>query len=321
VASIADRNGVSQRTRILAAAAFVAFLALGGGLLLLTRGQGSGNAAVPVIKPLHPAKKHAKSLSKAPAKRARKAKKARTPAVIDGMPGVLAVALRRNPVVVVALYSPKSSVDGVAREEARQGAALSGAGFVALDVSDNKVAAPLTALLTGAATAADRVLDDPAVLIFQQPKTLFVRFNGFTDRDTVAQAAINAGAVKLTTVGSTVAWAGQANGICNKLKADLLRLPLPTSGESALDWVDSLNGVLDNTVKSLRALTPPKGHEAQVRQMVALYSEAVSASEALVSSVRAGKNPDLAAFQQRITTLGHRADAIAVDLGATACGS
>jgi hypothetical protein len=276
---------------------------------------------VPVIKPLHPVKTHAKSLAKAPAKKPRKAKNARTPAVIDGMPGALALALHGNPVVVVALYSPKSSVDGVARDEARQGAALSGAGFVALDVSNNKVAAPLTSLLTGAATAADRVLDDPAVLIFQQPKTLFVRLNGFTDRDTVAQAAVNAGAVKLTTVGSTVGWASQANAICNKLETDLLKLPLPTSGGSALDWVDSVNGVLEETVKSLRALTPPKGHEAEIRKMVALYAEAVSASEALVSSVRAGKSPDLAAFQQRISTLGDRADAIAVDLGATACGT
>ena len=311
---------MSQRTRILAAAALVAFLALGGGLLLLTRGQSSGNAAVPVIKPLHPVKKDAKSLAKAAARKAGKAKGRRTPAVIDGMPGVLAVALRRNPVVVVALYAPKSAVDAVARDEAQQGAAMAGASFVALDVSDNRVAAPLTSLLTGAATPADRVLDDPAVLIFQQPKTLFVRFNGYTDRDTVAQAAANAGAVKLTTVGSTVVWAGQANAICNKLKADLLRLPLPTSGGSALDWVASVNGVLDNTVKGLRALTPPKGHEAQVRQMVALYSAAVSESEALVSGLRAGKNPDLAAFQQRVNTLGNRADAIAVDLGATACG-
>lgn len=299
----------------------MAFLALGGGLLLLTRGQSSGSAAVPVIKPLHPVKRHAKkSLAKAATKKARKARKVRTPAVIDGMPGTLAVALRSNPVVVVALYAPKSSVDVAARDEARQGAALSGAAFVALDVSDNKVAAPLTALLTGAATAADRVLDDPAVLVFQAPKTLFVRFNGFTDRDTIAQAAVNAGAVKLTTVGSTVAWAGQANSVCNKLKADLLRLPLPTSGSSAIDWVDKINGALDNTVKSLRGLTPPKGHESQVRQMVALYSAAVSASEAVVSDVRAGKNPDLAAFQQRISALGSRADAIAVDLGATACG-
>jgi len=305
----------------------VAFLALGGGLLLLTRGQSSGSAAVPVIKPLHPVKKQRakkKSLAKASTKKAKKAKKAkkpRTPVVIDGMPGTLAVALRSNPVVVAELYSPKSSVDATAREEARQGAALAGAAFVALDVSNDKVAAPLTALLTGAATAADRVLDDPAVLVFQAPKTLFVRFNGFTDRDTIAQAAVNAGAVKLTTVGSTVVWAGQANSICNKLKADLLRLPLPTSGESAIDWVGKINGALDSTVKSLRDLTPPKGHESQVRQMVALYSAAVAASEAVVSNVRAGKSPDLAAFQQRISTLGSRADAIAVDLGATACGS
>jgi hypothetical protein len=293
-------------------------LALGGGLLVLARGQGSGNAAVPVIKPLHPVKHHAKPPAKALAKKARKA---RTAAVIDGMPGALAVALRSKPVVVAALYSPSSSVDGVAREEARQGAALAGAGFVALDVSNNKIAAPLTSLLTGAGTAADRVLDDPAVLVFQRPKTLFVRFNGYTDRDTVAQAAMNAGAVRLTTVGSTAAWAGQANAVCNKLKADLLRLPLPTSGSSAIDWVGKIDGALENTVKSLRALTPPTGHEAQVRQMLALYGQAVAASEALVAAVRAGKSPDLAAFQTRISGLGDRADAIAVDLGATACGS
>jgi hypothetical protein len=294
-------------------------LALGGGLLLLTRGQSSSSAAPPVIKPLHPVKHHLRS-QKTAAKHAAKAK-ARTPAVIDGMPGALAVALRAKPVVVVALYAPGAAVDLAARDEAQQGAERAGAGFAALDVSDNKVAAPLTSLLTGASTAADRVLDDPAVLVFQAPKTLFVRFNGFTDRDTVAQAAENAGAVKLTTVGSTVAWASQANTICNKLKTDLLSLPLPSSGSSALDWVDKIDGVLQNTVQSLRALKPPAGHEAQVRQMVVLYATAVAGSQALVAAVRAGKSPDLAAFQQKMTSLGARADAIAVDLGATACGS
>jgi hypothetical protein len=273
-----------------------------------------------VIKPLHPVKHHVRS-QKAAVKHAAKKAKARTPAVIDGMPGTLAVALRAKPVVVVALYAPGAAVDRAARDEAQQGAELAGAGFVALDVSDNKVAAPLTSVLTGASTAADRVLDDPAVLVFQQPKTLFVRFNGFTDRDTVAQAAVNAGAVKLTTVGSTAAWASQANLICNKLKTDLLRLTLPTSGASALDWVAKIDDALQNTVQSLRTLKPPAGHEAQVRQMVALYAAAVSGSQALVAAVRAGKSPDLAAFQQKMTSLGARADAIAVDLGATACGA
>jgi hypothetical protein len=36
------------------------------------------------------------------------------------------------------------------------------------------------------------VLDGPAVLVFERPGSLFVRFNGFADRDTVAQAAENA---------------------------------------------------------------------------------------------------------------------------------
>jgi hypothetical protein len=290
-------------------------------MLLLTRGQSSSSAAPPAIKPLHPVKQHERSLAKAQKRAKKKAIRARTPSVINGMPGTLAVALRTNPAVVVALYSPHSSVDSVAREEARQGAGMSGAAFVALNIADDKVAAPLTALLAGGATAADRVLDDPAVLVFKQPKTLFVRFNGYTDRDTVAQAAVNAGALKVTAVGSSALWATQANSICNKLKTDLLGLPLPTSGGTALDWIDKVDGVLQSTVKSLRALTPPKGRGAEVRRMVASYAAAVSESQSLVAQVRAGKSPDLAAFQQKISALGSRADAIAVDLGATACGA
>jgi len=179
-----------------AAAGLVAVLALAGGLLFLSRGQ-SATPAAPVIKPLHPVKHHrhvsakAKTKAKATTKH-RVAAAKKFPAVIDGMPSALALALRSNSVVVVALYAPDSSVDAMARDEARQGAAAAGAAFVALDVSNEKVAAPLTSLLTGGATAADRVLDDPAVLVFQAPKTLFVRLNGWTDRDTVAQAATNA---------------------------------------------------------------------------------------------------------------------------------
>ena len=189
---------MTQRVRMFAAAGIVAVLALGGGLLFLSRGQSATPAAVNQIKPLHPVKHHrhhapAKSKTKAkvaPKHRVAAAKK--LPAVIDGMPAALAIALRQNSVVVVALYAPDSSVDAMAKDEASQCAAAAGAAFVALDVSNEKVAAPLTSLLTGGATAADRVLDDPAVLVFQAPRTLFVRLNGWTDRDTVAQAATNA---------------------------------------------------------------------------------------------------------------------------------
>jgi hypothetical protein len=193
--------------RIFAAAGLVAVLALGGGFMLLGRSP-SEPAAAPVIKPLHPVKKHtaaakkavhvaSKPKAKTRAKVAPKPKpkpkpKPRVPAVIDGMPSALALALRERPVVVAALYAPDSSVDELARAEAEAGARAAGVPFVALDVSREKVAAPLTSLLTGGASAADRVLDDPAVLIFKSPKTLFVRLSGWNDRDTVAQAVANA---------------------------------------------------------------------------------------------------------------------------------
>ena len=199
---------LSPRVRILAAALFLAVAALAAGFLLLGRSPSSSQAAVKTIKPLHPvktpAKKAAKPKVKVPAKKpakpaskpVRKVAKpkvpAARPAVIDGMPASLAHALALHDVVVVSLYAPRSAVDALATDEAKHGAALAGAGFVAFNVSDEKIVSPLTSLLTGAQTAADRVLDGPAVLVFLRPGTLFVRFNGFADRDTVAQAAANA---------------------------------------------------------------------------------------------------------------------------------
>jgi hypothetical protein len=186
--------------RIVVAAAGVALLALVAGFLLLGGSPGSSSAAVKTIKPLHPVKKHAGTAAekKAPVKKVAAAVKAKpkaarnTPAVIDGMPGSLALALRAHSVVVVSLYTPGASVDAMATAEARHGAALAGAGFVSFNVADDKVVSPLSSLLTGAPTPADRVLDGPAVLVFERPSNLFVRFNGFADRDTVAQAAANA---------------------------------------------------------------------------------------------------------------------------------
>jgi hypothetical protein len=213
---------LDARLPVLAAAVGVAVLALGGGFLMLGRGQTSSTAAAPAIKPLHPVKKHVAAVPKqatakkvvaakqaAPAKKATPVKakpavktvpkphvvakpKAHPPAVINGMPSALALALRAHPVVVVSLYTPDSSVDSMATAEAKHGADAAHVGFVAFNVADNKIVSPLSALLTGAPTPADRVLDGPAVLVFERPNTLFVRFNGFADRDTVAQAAANA---------------------------------------------------------------------------------------------------------------------------------
>jgi hypothetical protein len=290
-------------------------LALGAGFLLLGGSQ-SSPAAASAIKPLHPVKHHVRSQARAARKRTRKAS---TPSVIDGMPASLALALRTNGVVVVALYAPKSSVDKFATEEARQGASMAGAGFVALNVASEKVAAPLTSLLTTGATAADRVLDDPAVLIFQAPKTLFVRLNGYNDRETVAQAATNAGSVRVAVPIGSGTWSGQANAICTKIATDVLGLKLPTSSSEALTWADQMANVFSGAVRRLHALKAPRGREAQVRQMLAYFDTAVASLRALLADARAGKQPDVAGVLQKLAPLEQKADAIARDLGATAC--
>jgi hypothetical protein len=141
--------------------------------------------------------KHAKAKAKvslAPPKLGPAKAKAlkRRPAVTKGIPTPLADALKRHAVVVVALITPKSAVDELTLGEAKAGAAAAQAGFVTIDVANNAQVAALTALISSSANPQDRLLDAPAILIFQQPQTLFVRLNGYSDADTVRQAVANA---------------------------------------------------------------------------------------------------------------------------------
>src|SRR5207302_3214629 len=136
----------------------------------------------------------------------------------NGLPLVIASALERHAVVVVALYDPESRVDGISRKEAEAGAAAAGVGFVPLDVLDASQAGPLMKLMG--------VLPDPAVLVYRRPGDLVTRFDGFADRDTVAQAATNAMPAGLALPSSSQApsqsaptvtrqtWAGNASAIC-----------------------------------------------------------------------------------------------------------
>jgi hypothetical protein len=86
-------------------------------------------------------------------------------------------------VVVVGLYDPKAKIDGTAISEARAGAEIAGSSFVPIDVRTNGV---------DSLNARYGVIQDPAVLVLRPPGSLVVRIEGFADRDTVAQAAVNA---------------------------------------------------------------------------------------------------------------------------------
>jgi hypothetical protein len=192
---------VSQPVRILALVGVLGALALGAGFAML--GKSSGSSAAPkVIKPLHghhevaaAATKPVVARHKAHAKPGA-AHKAATlapkpkPAVAvqqlpdNGLPAVVNQALLTHAVVVVSLYDPQALVDSASVGEAQAGARLANAGFVPLNVLSEAQARPLAKKLG--------VLPDPALLVFRRPGDLVFRVNGFADRATVAQAAVNA---------------------------------------------------------------------------------------------------------------------------------
>jgi hypothetical protein len=200
---VADRTLVNLRLRVPALVGLGALVLGLGGFLVLGHGSSWSAAPVHAIKPLHPVKKHVRAKARTPlappkislaAKATAKAKvpKQRKPAVIAGVPTQLALALRQHSVVVVALVTPKSTVDQLTQAEAKAGAAGAHAGFVTVDVSNNAQVAALSALVGSNADPQNRLLDAPAVLVFQRPQSLYVRLNGYADADTIQQAAVNA---------------------------------------------------------------------------------------------------------------------------------
>lgn len=112
------------------------------------------------------------------------AKPAAKPIDTHGLPRVLAAALADSRVVVVGLYDPDSELDELSLAEARAGAKAAGVGFVALNVFAEAQSRPLVEKL-GA-------LENPGILVYRRPDTLYARISGFADSETVAQAAANA---------------------------------------------------------------------------------------------------------------------------------
>jgi hypothetical protein len=86
--------------------------------------------------------------------------------------------------VVVVFYTPGANLDALTTLEARAGAEAAGAGFVAVDVSNEKAVAAL---------AEEHMLRAaPGILVVTRGPEVAVRFDGFEDRETIAQAAANA---------------------------------------------------------------------------------------------------------------------------------
>jgi hypothetical protein len=162
------------------------FVAAAAAALLVLQRQHTGDPGSSSAKPAVTA--HGARSKPAPAHRSASARPKPRPKKVVAPPNQLPRAIRRalaaDNVVVVALYDPRAKIDGTAMREARAGAEKAGSSFVPVDVRDNGDVDSLNAKYG--------VLQDPAVLVLRPPGSLVVRIDGFADRETVAQAALNA---------------------------------------------------------------------------------------------------------------------------------
>lgn len=224
---------VSAPIRILALVGLLAAAAVGGYTFMSGSGSTGSSASPAALREVHQAQSVATKLSrhnrataagkpdaaaqattkpaatstapKAPAKAAKPAAaaSASAPAVApaatkpkpaNGMPTTIASLLRTHKVVVVLLYDPQSKVDAYSVAEAELGAREAEAGFLRVDVLNQRAAAPFT--------KAYGVLQDPSVLFFARPGKLVQKLTGFADHETVAQAAADVAMGLLRTSAS-----------------------------------------------------------------------------------------------------------------------
>lgn len=175
------------RARPLVVLLFLFVAAAAAALLVLQRqhtGDSGSSSAKPAVTAHRLRSKPAHAHRSASARPKPKPKPKKVVAPTDQLPRAIRLALAADRVVVVALYDPRAKIDGTAMREARAGAEKAGSSFVPVDVRDNGNVDSLNAKYG--------VLQDPAVLVLRPPGSLVVRIDGFADRETVAQAALNA---------------------------------------------------------------------------------------------------------------------------------
>lgn len=196
---------VSPAVKVFALLGILGALVLGLGMMLMggetateptaavlpSKQQGLLNAPARAKKVAAKANAAAVKPKPAAAKPAPKAKAASKPAVVrpvatNGLPTRIMVALRSHNVVVLSLWGTGGKIDAMSRDEAAAGASAVGAGFVSLNVIEQGREAEALTLKLGV------MLRAPSVLLFTRGGNLVNSLDGFRDRETVGQAALNA---------------------------------------------------------------------------------------------------------------------------------
>ena len=106
--------------------------------------------------------------------------------LLPGLPAQIASKLHYSKVVVVSVYLGPVPSDRSSVTEVRKGARAAGAGFVAVNVANDKNATAMSSFVGP--------VSSPATLVVRRPGKIVTQIQGPVEAAVVMQAAHNAGA-------------------------------------------------------------------------------------------------------------------------------
>jgi len=307
------RSTPSPRVRFLAVFALV--LLAGGGAYMLIHGSSSASNTAGTQATLTNTTRTTTTTAKQSAK-PEKSTKSRRKAPVEGV-DALDASLAAHPLVVVSLYARNVITDNQAMQEARAGAAAVGAGFVAFNVFDEKIARQLATLLGNSATS------NPEVLFFKRGRNLVFTLQGFADSRVVAQAAKN-------VYPYTEPWVSDVKRICKRFSASLAAaqstamgadLGSATGREQAAKALNKAASLLSRETKSLSAVRTNVSDAKSYAQLVADLQQIATNLGSEAVALRGNDQETAKTIEQKNAALIVSASSLAANLQITSCVS
>ena len=307
------RSTPSPRVRFLAVLALV--LLAGGGAYMLIHGSSSASNTAGTQATLTNTTRTTTTTAKQSAK-PEKSTKSRRKAPVEGV-DALDASLAAHPLVVVSLYARNVITDNQAMQEARAGAAAVGAGFVAFNVFDEKIARQLATLLGNSATS------NPEVLFFKRGRNLVFTLQGFADSRVVAQAAKN-------VYPYTEPWVSDVKRICKRFSASLAAaqstamgadLGSATGREQAAKALNKAASLLSRETKSLSAVRTNVSDAKSYAQLVADLQQIATNLGSEAVALRGNDQETAKTIEQKNAALIVSASSLAANLQITSCVS
>jgi hypothetical protein len=304
----------SPRVRFLAVLALIVLA--GGGAYLLMRGSSSTSNTAGTQATLQTTTHTQTTTAKPSAKPEKKNKKNARRGPVEGI-NALDAALVAHPLVVVSVYANNVAIDNQAMREARAGAARVGAGFVAFNVYQEKIARQLSTLL------GDNASNNPEVLFFKRERKLVFALEGFADSQVVAQAAKNA-------YPHNEPWVRDANTICGRYSAPLATdqgkiriadLSTAAGRRQAAAGLNDAAALLQKETKSLSAVRTNGSVAKDYAQFLTDLQQVAANMRSEAAALRSNDLTTAKAIDQKSAALIASASGLAATLQITTCAS